>query len=161
MTREYEFTLQIRPHHGDGRLIHVDAVLSEPFEIIRYAASEQAYPVGIEFGTTLKSEVEYEVCRLSLDEFAPILDAWNVLSKLTLASIHQTSFVPAFGRTFYSLTVKDRGVQTQFDWHAISKDKTPFDAVVHSLLTSETTIPKSPNCSGEPDDASESPNWAS
>lgn len=157
MTREYEFTLRIRPHHGYGRLIHVDAVLSEPFEISRYAASEQAYPVGIEFDTNLKPEVEYEVCRLSLDEFAHILDAWNSLSKLTLASIHQTSFVPAFGGTAYSLTVKDRGVQTQFDWRAISKDETPFDAVTQSLLTYEPTIPKSPRRSGKPHDERESP----
>jgi len=157
MTREYEFTLQIRPHHGYGRFIHVDAVMSEPFEIIRYAASEQAYPVGIEFDRNLKPEVQYDVCRLSLDEFAHILEAWKALSKLTLTSIHQTAFIPAFGGTAYSLAVKDRGIQTQFDWHAISKDETPFDVVVQSLLAGESAIPKSPQRSGEPDDARESP----
>lgn len=135
MDLEYDFTLVTRPHHAYGRFVHVDAVLDEPLEILRYAASEGEYPSGISFGMDLQEEVEYDVMPVTAAKFERILDAWRELSKQTIANIHSTEFRPALGGTAFCLAVTDRGITSQFTWHAVSGDETPFDRLIELLVS--------------------------
>lgn len=107
MVLEYEFTVVTQPHRGYGRFVHVDAMLDEPAEILRYVASSKDYPCDVPFGMEIQEGVEYAITELSPATFDQILAAWRELSELTIS---------------------------QFAWRAVSEDQTPFDRLVDILL---------------------------
>jgi hypothetical protein len=160
MAHEYEFTLVTIPHHDHGRFVHVDAVFYDSEEILCYVASQEAFPPGVTFGTDLNDRVNYHVTKLSTGEFQPVLNAWKLLCELKVSEIHKTEFIPVFGGTAFSLVVRDRGIVSQFRWHAISKDRTPFDGLVSALLCAARLNTIRTDNTGEPSDAPQPRNEA-
>jgi hypothetical protein len=131
---EYEFTLVFAPHRGYGRFVHVDAQLEEPSEVLRYEASQKNYPNDVAFDMYIQEQVDYAITSLSKSNFARILDAWKELASLTLCEIHSTKFHLGLGGTTLRLSVRDRGILTEFALRTLPADQTPFDRLVQALL---------------------------